>query len=155
MDNRAELDLGYAIHDVARLLRRAFDERVRKYELTRAQWRVLAHLYRCDGQTQAELASQLDMEPAPVGRMLDKLEKQGWIIRRNDENDRRARRVLMTKKIRPHVSELRQEAIELYAVAVASCGEKQVRAFFSVLEKMKENLTRDLDHKNVSNLPPC
>ncbi|HPE31662.1 MAG TPA: MarR family transcriptional regulator, partial [Parvularculaceae bacterium] len=81
MDDRIEHNPGYLINDVARLLRREFDRRVKHIGLTRAQWFVLAHLYRNDGRTQRALADELDMEPAPLGRLIDRLEESGWVRR--------------------------------------------------------------------------
>lgn len=76
--------LGLLVHDVARLMRRAFDRRVKHLGLTRSQWFVLAHLYRSDGQTQRHLADELDMERAPLSKLLDRLESGGWLERRAD-----------------------------------------------------------------------
>lgn len=91
--------LGFLVHDVARLMRRVFDRRVRHLGLTRSQWFVIAHLYRTDGQTQRHLSDELDMERAPLSKLLDRLESGGWVERRADPNDRRANRVYITKKI--------------------------------------------------------
>ena len=91
--------LGLLVHDVARLMRRAFDRRVKHLGLTRSQWFVLVHLYRTDGQTQRHLADELDMERAPLSKLLDRLESGGWVERRADPGDRRANRVYITNKI--------------------------------------------------------
>ncbi len=91
--------LGFLVHDVARLMRRAFDRRVKHLGLTRSQWFVVLHLYRTDGQTQRHLADELDMQRAPLSKMLDRLEVAGWIERRVDPNDRRANRIHITHKI--------------------------------------------------------
>jgi MarR family transcriptional regulator for hemolysin len=93
--------LGFLVHDVARLMRREFDRRVRHLGLTRSQWFVIAHLYRSDGQTQRHLADELDMQRAPLSKLLDRLESGGWVRRQADPHDRRANRVYITKKIDP------------------------------------------------------
>ena len=59
-----ERNLGFIIHDIARLMRLDFERRVRTAGVTRAQWFVLAHLIRADGQTQTALAEETDMEKA-------------------------------------------------------------------------------------------
>ena len=59
-----EWNLGYLLDDAARLMRRAFDARIRHLGLTRAQWFVLAQLYREDGYTQTNLAKLADMDRA-------------------------------------------------------------------------------------------
>ena len=97
--------LGFLVHDVARLMRRAFDRKVKHLGLTRAQWFVLAHLYRTDGQTQQHLADELDMQRAPLSRLLDRLVAGGWVERHPDPADRRANRIFITEKFGPLMSE--------------------------------------------------
>ena len=133
-------DLGFLLNDVARLMRRAFDRRVRPLGLTRAQWFVIAHLYRTDGQTQTNLAEELDMERAPLGKLLDRLEDGGWIERRPDPHDRRANRVFKTNKIDPMIEEMRIEAEGLYDVALKGLDDEARRRFIEHLTKVKGNL---------------
>src|SRR5690554_5703314 len=95
MKNPIEQSLGFAIHDVARLLRVSFDRHASKTGLTRAQWSVLAHLRRNDGVQQKTLAQLMDITPITLARHLDRLEVDAWIERRDDPVDRRAKRVFL------------------------------------------------------------
>src|SRR5208337_1023416 len=70
-------ELGFALHDVARLLRTYSDQRARELNTTRAQWAVLARLQRCEGVKQSELADALDIAPITLGRLIDKLAAAG------------------------------------------------------------------------------
>jgi len=70
-------ELGFALHDVARLLRTYSDQRARELGTTRAQWAVLSRLQRCEGVKQSELAEALDLAPITIGRMIDKLTAAG------------------------------------------------------------------------------
>ena len=74
--------IGYMLSDVARLIRTVFDRRVRDLGLTRAQWLVLTRLYRRPGASQTELADMLEIDRASAGRMIDRMEKGGWVERR-------------------------------------------------------------------------
>ena len=73
---RADLhrNFGFLIHDVARLMRVAFDRRGKELGLTRSQWWVLTALYAREGVTQSELSDFMDLEKATLGRLLDRLE---------------------------------------------------------------------------------
>ena len=88
-----ERNFGFLMHDIARLLRMNYDRRVRRFGLTRSQWWVITNLYRNDGLTQSELADTLDIERASLGRLLDRLEANGWVRREPCRSDRRAKRV--------------------------------------------------------------
>ena len=92
--------IGYMISDVARLLRTVFDRRVRRMGLTRGQWLVLTRLYRRPGASQTELADMLEIDRASAGRMIDRMEKNGWLERRPDAEDRRVNRLHLTKEAR-------------------------------------------------------
>jgi len=91
-----ERQIGFLISDVARLLRTAFDRRVRRLGLTRSQWLVINRLHRRPGATQSELAEMLEVEKATAGRMVDRMEKKGWVERRPDAADRRVNRLFLT-----------------------------------------------------------
>jgi DNA-binding MarR family transcriptional regulator len=88
--------IGYMLSDVARLIRTVFDRRVRKLGLTRAQWLVLTRLYRRPGASQTELAEMLEIDRASAGRMIDRMERAGWVQRRADGADRRINRLHLT-----------------------------------------------------------
>jgi MarR family transcriptional regulator for hemolysin len=88
--------IGVMISDVARLLRTAFDRRVRRLGITRAQWLVLTRLHRRPGASQTELADMMEVEKASAGRMIDRLETKGWVERRAQAGDRRVNRIYLT-----------------------------------------------------------
>jgi MarR family transcriptional regulator, transcriptional regulator for hemolysin len=88
--------IGFLISDVARLMRTAFDRRVRKLGLTRAQWMVLTRLHRNSGASQSELADMMEVEKATAGRLIDRLESKGWVERRAHKADRRINRIYLT-----------------------------------------------------------
>ncbi len=93
---------GFLVHDVGRLFGRRFNQRALSHlGLTRAQCRVLAYLARNEGINQAGLADLLEIKPMTLVRQIDRMEEQGWIERRPDPGDRRARRLVLTEKARP------------------------------------------------------
>jgi MarR family transcriptional regulator, transcriptional regulator for hemolysin len=149
-DNRKlELDfersLGFLTQDVARLMRLAFDRKVRHLGLTPAQWFVLGHLVREDGQRQVDLAQAIDMEKAPLGKLIDRLQEGGWVERRPDPDDKRANRVHRTAKIDPHIPELHAAAFDVYATALGDLGEATRERLIDELIVMKRNLIASLD----------
>ena len=90
--------LGFILGDISRLARREFDRRVRGLQLTRSQWLFLYHLARQPGCTQSELAESLQMERISVSRQAGRLEKAGWIERRDHRRDGRAYHLHLTPK---------------------------------------------------------
>ncbi len=102
--------IGYVLSDVARLIRTVFDRRVRDIGLTRAQWLVLTRLYRRPGASQTELADMLEIDRASAGRMIDRMQKNGWVERRSDSEDRRINRLYLT-------ADARRAHREMWAIA--------------------------------------
>ncbi len=89
--------LAFLIMEAARLQRTVFDRRVRKIGFTRTQWMALRRVGDQPGVNQSELAELLEIEKATAGRVIDKLENFGWLERRQDEADRRVKRVYLTE----------------------------------------------------------
>ena len=132
--------LGFLVHDVARLMRRAFDRRVKHLGLTRSQWFVVAHLFRTDGQTQRHLADELDMQRAPLSKLLDRLEAGGWVERRADPADRRANRVYTTHKIDSLMLEGTMVGENLTDEIFSGIDENAREEFLTILAQAKSNL---------------
>ncbi len=135
-----ERNFGFILNDVARLLRKVYDRRVRSLGLTRSQWWVVTHLYRSEGVTQSELADILEIERATLGRLLDRLEDKGWIRRQADPRDRRAKRVYLTERIEEPMRTLRRVAAGVRGDALAGLSAAEQDRFVDTLLKIKDNL---------------
>src|SRR5687767_10891587 len=133
---------GFLLNDVARLLRNAYDRRVRELGLTRSQWWVLNQLFRNPGLNQSELAEILEIERPTLGRLLDRLEVKGWVRREHDARDRRAWRVHLTDAVEPAMRKLRKVAAELRSDALAGLSAQERERFIDTLLAVKANLVR-------------
>src|SRR5580765_2841540 len=134
-------NFGFILNDVARLLRTAFDRRVKSLGLTRSQGWVLNHLFRNDGVTQSELADILEVEKATLGRLLDRLEQKGWVRREGHAGDRRAKRVFLTDEVEPAIKTMRAAAAELRRDALSGLSASQQNQFVDALLAIKANLS--------------
>jgi DNA-binding MarR family transcriptional regulator len=140
-EQEVEISLGWLLHDVHRLFGKDFEERIKDLGLTRSQWRVLMTLQRTDGgQTQTELADLSEIEKAPLGKTLDRLEESGWIVRKDDPTDRRARRVYATAKIDKFFPQLAAAAKGTFARTLQGVRQNEVKDLIARLQKLKRNL---------------
>lgn len=137
---RVESALSWLFVDIHRLLGQKFEERMSSGGLTRAQWRILFTARRFQGETQTALADRLDMERAPLGKALDRLEALGWIERRADPKDRRIRRVYCLDRIQRYLPEAMAVSKELFAEALAGLTPNEVEALIVQLTRIKNNL---------------
>jgi MarR family transcriptional regulator, transcriptional regulator for hemolysin len=137
----SEQSIGFLISDTARLMRRRFDQRARHLGLTRAQWQVLAHLQRNEGINQIGLADLLDIEAITLCRTIDRMEEGGWVERRADPNDRRARLLFLTERARPFIADMRAIAEEIYAEALSGLPADTRQTLTEILTAMRTNLS--------------
>ena len=132
--------IGYLINDVARMMRAAFDRRARQIGLTRPQWQVLSRLHRYPGITQSELAEMLEMERATAGRMIDRLERRGWLIRQADLADRRVNRLHLTAEADGIQAEMGRIATAFLDEAMAGLGGDERAVLTELMERVKTQL---------------
>ena len=140
-----ERHIGFLISDVARLMRTAFDRRVRGLGLTRSQWLVINRLHRWPGATQSELAEMLEVEKATAGRMVDRMEKKGWVVRRPDAADRRVNRLHLTEEadlIQLQLSEIADRTVD---DALGLLSEPERERFSESMRRVKRQLQAMLE----------
>ena len=115
MDN-LDRNLGFLLHDVARLMRKRFEQNARELGLTRSQCQVLAHLARNEGIQQGALAEILEIEPITLTRILDRLEEAGLVERLLHPKDRRVRLLRLTAAAHPLID-------DIFAIGAVTRGE--------------------------------
>jgi DNA-binding MarR family transcriptional regulator len=139
-DLNSGLRFGFLIHDVSRLRRIVVDRALRPLGITRSQWWVLAFLSRRDGMKQAALANDLDLTRVAIGGLLDRLEAGGFIERRADASDGRARRVFLTRSGAKLVSTIREAVERIELEILAHIPEKDLTQAAATLVVLKETL---------------
>ncbi|HEX4767331.1 MAG TPA: MarR family transcriptional regulator [Lichenihabitans sp.] len=132
--------VGFLIHDVARLMRKRFEQRAARLGFTRSQWQVLVHLAKNEGINQAGLADILEVEPITLVRILDKLEARGLVERRQHPSDRRVWLLYLTADAHPSLSLLRVIGDTTRAEALSGLTEDQQACLMQALTTMKANL---------------
>ncbi|MGE0717721.1 MAG: MarR family winged helix-turn-helix transcriptional regulator [Alphaproteobacteria bacterium] len=121
-------------------MRAVFDRRVRRIGLTRPQWLVLSRLHRRPGISQSELAEMMEVERAAAGRMVDRLERRGWLVRRPDPADRRINRLFLTAEAEQVQTEMGHIAEGLLEDALAALDPDEQAALRDMMERVKGQL---------------
>ncbi len=114
-------NLGLAV----RRVQRRYEEVFSLYGLTAGQYFALTVLWREDGLKFKELAERLAIEGPTLTGTLDRLERAGFVERRDDPDDRRSLRIWVTAQgwgVRPQ------------AQAVAAVLDEQIRSGFTLEE---------------------
>ncbi|MBI1363729.1 MAG: MarR family transcriptional regulator [Proteobacteria bacterium] len=140
MKNDPNQSLGFIMNDVTRMIRREFDRRAQEIGLTRAQWTVLANLLFRQGLRQNELADILEVQPITLARLLDKLEADGWVERRPDPTDRRAKQLFLTEKVNPVITRMRDIGKGVIAKATDGMPQSEQDQLKAWLLQMRANM---------------
>jgi len=133
-------NLGFLLHDVARLMRKRFEQNARDLGLTRSQCQVLAHLARNEGIHQGALAELLEIEPITLTRIVDRLEQAGLVERLLHHKDRRVRLLRLTKAAHPLIDDIFAIGALTRGEALDGVSEGDRDQLFDILSSMKTNL---------------
>lgn len=140
------IDFGFRVARISRRLRQAVDAELRAYGLTDATWRPLAYVGKLGGGVrQKELAMALSIEGPTLVRLLDNLERRGLIERREDETDRRARGIYLTRAGRDLAVRVAKVGAEVQARALAKVSPADLDICQAVFDKIDRELDTRLD----------
>lgn len=118
--------------------------------LYRGQPVVLFALWEREGLTQSELAAQMNNTPATITKMLQRMEKTGFITRKTDPKDQRITRVYLTeagKAVQSHVEEI-WAAMERETFSSFSDAERQ--DLHRYLTQIRQNLQSAIGECHVT-----
>jgi MarR family transcriptional regulator for hemolysin len=132
--------LGFLLHDVARLLRKRFEQRAKGMGLTRSQWQTLAYLANHEGIHQAGLAEMLEIEPITLVRILDRLAARGLVERCQHPSDRRIWLLYLREEARPLLTQMRGLGDAARGEALKNIPADERDRLFKTLTLMKSNL---------------
>lgn len=132
-------NFGVLLHEVARYWRAELDRRLRHLGLSQSQWLVLIKLPD-EGMTQTVLARKVGIEGSTLVRLLDRLQANGWIERRDVPGDRRAKRVVPTAKAKTLQHEVAVIAQALRERLLAGIDPEHVAIAAEVLSQLRQKL---------------
>jgi MarR family transcriptional regulator for hemolysin len=136
-----QIDFGFSVARIARRLRQAVDAELQVYGLTEATWRPLAYVGRLGGGVrQKELATALSIEGPSLVRLLDNLERRGLIERREDETDRRARGIYLTRAGRDLAVRVAKVGTEIQSRLLAKIPPADLETCQRVLDRIEREL---------------
>ena len=133
--------IGILLHDVARLMRKRFEQRARPAGLTRSQWQTLLLLSKNEGIHQRALAEIQEVEPITLMRLIDKLSERGLVERRKHETDRRIWMLYVTEPARRLLEGMHALGEETRNEALEGIQDADRVRLLELLETMKSNLS--------------
>ena len=138
--DKPDRTLGFLLHDVARFMRKRFEQNARDLGLTRSQWQVLAHLAQNENIRQSALADILEVEPITLVRILDRLQAADLIERRPHPTDRRIWLLHLRPAARPLLERMREIGAVTKGEALEGISDADRERLMDVLSRMRANL---------------
>ena len=134
--------LGFVLIDVSRMLRGAFERRiaVAGLGLTPGEARTLVHVAALEGSRQQDIAQRMGVEPMTLSSYLDRLQSMGFIERRPDPVDRRAKQIFTTGTADDLIAGIRVEQIELMERVTSGLTPDDLSLMRDRLKRMRANL---------------
>lgn len=127
---------------VARLLRSHFDRKaIDRHNITRSQWSMITVVATNPGATQRTIAEALEMSEASAGRLIDRLCADGFLERRERDDDRRARAVYLTDATTPLMEGLADVAFSLEDMAFQGFTDDELEMLESFINRLHDNVS--------------
>lgn len=135
--------LPYLANRLVNRLNRRLKSDLRPYGLTIANWRILAILVVTEAVTMNQIAEWAMIEQPTASRMIDRMEAQGLLVRRKDENDGRIRSISLTPDGRDVYFQVQAHAVAHTEVAFADFTDRECEQFRSMIYRIEDNLAQD------------
>ena len=130
---------GLLIQKLAHAMALEMDRKLRAYDVTISQWRVLKQLWQQEGRSQVELQELLNLERATINGLVQRMARSGLISSAPDPDDKRVQRIFLTERGR----ELRQVTQdleeELTACTLKGFSNDERTFFVSLLRRALSN----------------
>jgi DNA-binding MarR family transcriptional regulator len=135
-------NFGFLFRDVYRLYAKHFERYASEIGLTLAQCKVLGHLSRNEGISQARLAELTETDPMALVRTLDRMQNDEWIERRPDPTDRRAHRLYLCEAAKPIMNRMWKLADQARQDALSALSLVEREQLLGLLERVHGTLLR-------------
>ena len=124
-----------------------------RFGLTGSKWKIIAVLSIKEGITQKHIADMLFVEAPTLVSVIDKMEKDGYVRRESDSNDRRNNLIFMTKKSKDIVDPIIDSILEIRNMGLNKISKKDMEAAKKVLSQIITNTEKFISQKGEKTDP--
>lgn len=134
--------LGYWLTVTSQAVHRRLDELLAPQDITFRQSHVIGWLALLGEAPQCELAKRMLIEPPTLVRLLDHMERRGWIERVEAPSDRRQKLVRLTAAAEPVWDRIVASARQVRREAAEGLTGEEVQVLNHLCERILGNLQR-------------
>ncbi|VXA98550.1 MarR family winged helix-turn-helix transcriptional regulator [Massilia sp. 9I] len=130
-----------ALHYTARAWRQQLDKRLKHLGIGQAGWMTIAMVAKSEEpMSQRTLASLVEVEGSSMVAMLDRLERDGLVVRTASPTDRRVKLVMLTEAGNKVYAEVQREAGAVRAGLLGDFDPQELAAATRLLESLRKRL---------------
>ena len=111
--------------------------------LTPEQFMLIDLLWNQGEMSQQELADQLQKDKNSVTKLVDAIERKGFVVRQQNLNDRRSNTLVLTEKANQLKPGAKQKGISILDQMLEGISEEELRSFLDTLKKLNANMSTD------------
>ena len=109
--------------------------------LTPEQFLLIDLLWNQGSMSQRQLADQMHKDKNSVTKLVDAIERKGFVYRQQNASDRRSNTLVLTEKALELRDHAKQKGISILDEMLEDISETELRAFISTLNKLNVNMT--------------
>ena len=121
------------------------DKKLKSYDISHGQILLLVTLYKTEGINQHHLCQIFDLDKAGVNRSMKKLQKNGYIYKEPDSEDKRKKKIFLTDKARQFKPKLLEILKSVENQVRGNLTEKEIDKFLKTMKKICTNLDVKLE----------
>ena len=124
-----------------------------RFDLVGSQWKIIIVLSMKEGITQKHIADMAFVEAPTLVPVIDKMEKQGYLTRQPDLDDRRNNLIFMTQKSKEIVDAIIECILEIRNMGLNKVSKKDMEVARKVLEQITLNTEEFIRQKGEKTDP--
>ena len=109
--------------------------------LTPEQFILIDLLWNQGSMSQQQLADQMQKDKNSVTKLVDALERKGFVVREQNRQDRRSNTLVLTEKAQGLKHGAKQKGISILDEMIIGISEDELRSFLVILHKLNRNMT--------------
>ena len=109
--------------------------------LTPEQFILIDLLWNQGSMSQQQLADQMQKDKNSVTKLVDALERKGFVVREQNRQDRRSNTLVLTEKAEGLKHGAKQKGISILDEMLVGISEGELRSFLVTLHKLNRNMT--------------
>lgn len=135
-----EQSLGFHCSLTFKAFRQAMEKRLEGTGISSVHFIALAHLIALGPMPQNALGEKLFITPPSTARLVDRMERDGWVERRSDAQDRRLKLVTLTSRAEAVWDEINHYARDVVEQAYKGIAADDIEQAIETLDRVRRNL---------------